>query len=82
MAFPNRKYLRYKTVELIEAGESFLKENNIIELKEIQYEIFCRRRPYTARKLEDIKTRIIAITIYFSDFLSSPHIPHLNYKHP
>ena len=58
MAFPNRKYLRYKTVELIEAGESFLKENNIIELKEIQYEIFCRRRPYTARKLEDIKTKI------------------------
>ena len=58
MAFPNRKYLRYKTVELIEAGESFLKENNIIELKEIQYEIFCRQRPYTARKLEDIKTKI------------------------
>ena len=33
MAFPNRKYLRYKTVELIEAGENFLKENNIKELK-------------------------------------------------
>ena len=58
MAFPNRKYLRYKTVELIEAGESFLKENNIKELKEIKYEIGFRRRPYTARKLEDIKTRI------------------------
>ena len=58
MAFPNRKYLRYKTVELIEAGESFLKENNIKELKEIQYEIGFRRRPNTARKLEDIKTRI------------------------
>ena len=58
MAFPNRKYLRYKTVELIEAGENFLKENNIKELKEIQYEIGFRRRPYTARKLEDIKTKI------------------------
>ena len=59
MPDPNRrKYIRYKTVELIEAGESFLKENNIKELKEIQYEIGFRRRPYTARMLEDIKERI------------------------
>ena len=72
MAFPNRKYLRYKTVELIEAGESFLKENNIIELKEIQYEICCRRRPYTARKLEDIKTRI---TLFLENNLKENRIP-------
>ena len=58
MAFPNRKYIRYKTVELIEAGEGFLKENNIKELNEIQNEIGFRRRPYTARMLEDIKERI------------------------
>ena len=75
MAFPNRKYLRYKTVELIEAGESFLKENNIKELKEIQYEIFCRRRPYTARKLEDIKTRITEIILFLLYFSFKKTIP-------
>jgi len=53
-----RKYLRYKTAELIEAGENFLKENNIKELKEIEYEINFRTRPYTARMLVDIKKRI------------------------
>ena len=39
-----RKYLRYKTADLIEAGETFLKENNIKELKEIKYEINFRKR--------------------------------------
>ena len=53
-----RKYLRYKTAELIEAGETFLKENNIKELKEIEYEINFRKRPYTARMLVDIKKKI------------------------
>ena len=52
-----RKYLRYKTAELIEAGETFLKENNIKELKEIEYEINFRKRPYTARMLVDIKKK-------------------------
>ena len=29
------------------------------ELKEIQYEIGFRRGPHTAKKLEDIKTKIL-----------------------